>query len=194
MDDSAVKSLKDLEGKKIGLSPDPPFASVLKSFLDSKGINKNNINFVQIDQQKQVDSLASGQVDALFSTEPNTAIAISSFAAHRIYGSVFAELQTKNPYAAAALSSKFAGENPELAKKVVSVFDKSVDFIRADNSAAKKIAAYRLNIDPEVANSIELLSASKSTEVDKEKVQEYANLLQRQSDSGSIDLNSLFYS
>jgi len=192
--DSAIKELKDLESKKIGVFPGTTSTNMLRHFLNFKNIDTKTIQFVQIPPSGQLEALSKGSVDALLSFEPNNAIAIKKLSAKRMFGSVFAEQINHNPQGVAVFSTRFVKENPELSKKVVSVFDKSVEFIRTREAETRQIISKRLKIESDVVNSMTLFYMVKNNEVDKSKVQEYIDFLfELKEIERKVDVNEIIY-
>ena len=192
--DSNIQGLKDLENKKIGVFPGTTSTNMLRHFLNSKGINTKNIQFVQIPPSNQLEALSKGSVDALLSFEPNNAIAINKLGAKRMFGSVFAEQINHNPQGVAVFSTKFVKENLEIAKKILTAFDKSVEFIRTDENGTREIISSRLKIEPEVADSMTLFYMVKNNEIDNSKVQEYIDFLFELGEiDRKIDVNDIIW-
>jgi len=174
---SDIRTLNDLENKKIGVFPGTTSTHMLTHFLESKGIDTKEIEFVQLPPQNHLEALEGGSIDALFSFEPNTAIAINKLGAKRVYNSVFAEQINHNPQGVAVFSTRFVKENPELAKSIVVVFDKSVEFIRTREAETRQIISKRLDIDTEIVESMTLFYMVKNNEINKNKVQKYIDFL-----------------
>lgn len=194
--DDSIKTLNDLENKRIGVTPGSIFNSQLKYFLKFNSIDTDKITFVPVGLPEQLQGLSNNFVDAVYSIEP--VIQQSSetqYGFRRLYGSVFANTINHSPQGAAAFSAKFLGENAEIAKKIASVFDKSVEYIRSNDGSARQIAAYRLNLDQSVAGAMSLFQMTKSTEIDRGVLGKQIQLFYYLNEIGSanFDLNNLIY-
>lgn len=175
---SSISSLKELEGKKIGVFPGSSATLFLKKFLNESGVDASTIQFVQLPPQNQLAALQSGSVDALHSYEPTTTIALQGGVSKRLYGSVYANILNHNPQGAGVISTRFVAERPELAKKTVAAFDKTFDYIRNNEEDVRKtIIPKYAKLSPVVADKVVLLYMSRSDEINKESLQAYANLL-----------------
>lgn len=193
--DNSINSLNDLEGKKIGVTPGSVFNSQLLYFLKFKGVDTGRVLTEPVGLADQIISLSNNQVDAIYSIEPVAETAVSEHGFRRLYASVFANTINHSPQGAAALSSNFLSENPEFAKKIVDVFDKSVDFIRSDEGAARGIAGHRLNLPAEVSGNMGLFYMVKSSEIDTTVLTQQIRLYEYlgELDADGINLNELIY-
>lgn len=137
--DSSLSSLKDLEGKKIGVFPGSTATNLLKKFLLDNGVDISKIEFTQIVPPNQLPSLYAGSIDVLHAYEPTTAIALQSGNAKKLYSSIYAEQLNHNPQGVALISSKFISENPSLAKKTIKAFNQASDFISQNDAQTREI-------------------------------------------------------
>src|SRR3989344_1148510 len=92
---SSLNSLKDLEGKKIGVFPGSTATNLLKKFLSDNNVDTSKIEFIQIVPANQLPALYEGSIDVLHAYEPTTAIALQSGNAKKLYSSIYSE-QLKN--------------------------------------------------------------------------------------------------
>ncbi|MBU2561626.1 MAG: ABC transporter substrate-binding protein [Nanoarchaeota archaeon] len=174
---SQLSSLYDLEGKKIGVFPGSTATNLLKSFLKDKGVDVTEIEFIQIVPPTQLPALYAGTIDVLHSYEPTTTIALESGNAKKLYGSVYAEQLNHNPQGVALISSKFIAENPTLANKVVTSFDKASDFIEQNEGKARLIIPKYVKLDQNVADKSVLLYMSRSDNINKVAMKKYVDML-----------------
>lgn len=192
--DSDVLSLEGLAGKKIGVFPGSTATNLLKQFLEDKDIDTSKIQFIQIIPPNQFTALLQGSIDALHSYEPTTTIALQSGEARKVYGSVYAEQLNHNPQGVAALSNRFVKENPEEAQRLVAAFNRAFDFMREHEKEARIILTKYITIEQEVADNLVLLTMLRLDEIDRDKFQEYANLLHSLGElEKPIDTSALFY-
>jgi NitT/TauT family transport system substrate-binding protein len=63
---SQIKSINQLENTKIGVFPGVTAKTFLKYYLNTQGVNTNNIQFIEIAPTLQIASLESGAIDALY--------------------------------------------------------------------------------------------------------------------------------
>lgn len=193
-DDSAIKNLSDLSGKKIGVFPGSTATALLKKYLADSGIDVSGISFIPIPPQSQITALLTGRVDALHAYEPTTAIGLNK-GLRKIHGSVYADMLEPNPQGVAAVSSMFLKEHPELAEKVISALERAMMFMRENEAEARKILAKRMNLNASVANHSVFLYMLPHREIDAAIFQKYADMLSKLGEiHGTIDVKTLLYS
>ncbi len=193
-EDSDLARLKDLEGKKIGVFPGSTATNLLKVYLEDNGVDTSKIEFVKIIPPNQLPALYEGSIDALHAYEPTSTIAIESNNAKKLYGSVYAEQLNHNPQGVALVSSDFIKENPELAEKVINSFDKATDFMKTNDKETREIITKYVKVDEGVAENTVLLYMSRSDEVNKNALQDYADMLFKLGElETKVDVSDLIY-
>lgn len=193
--DSAINNLDDLENKKIGVFPGSTATNLLKKYLKDRKIDISKIEFIQIISPEQLPALYSGSIDVLHSYEPTTTIALESGEAKKLYGSIYAEQLTHNAQGVALISTKFITENPNLAKKAVTAFNKASDFIKQNDTKTRKIIPKYVKVDQNVADKVVFLYMSRSDEINKDATQAYADMLFELGElKTKLDVSGLFYS
>lgn len=76
-EDSGIKELKDLEGKKIGTNSINGQAQLdNKTYLESKGVDATDIEWIAVPTQQAVAGLKQGQYDAITIAEPGGSAAL----------------------------------------------------------------------------------------------------------------------
>lgn len=194
-EESLINSLEDLEGKKIGVFPGSTSSGLLRDFLSKKGIDVSNIEYVSLSPPNQLPALYGGSIDALQAYEPEITLAVQQGEVKKIYGSVYAEQLNHNPLTASLISSEFINENPELARKTVSVFDKAVTFMKTNDRESREIVVRKIGVNESIANEVIFRYMSKSDEVNNEALQSFADLLFEIGELESeIDVTKLLYS
>ena len=196
--DSGLKTLKDLEGKRLGILPGQTgktLISLFKEFLRPKGVDSESIQFISVAPDAQISALANGDVDAVLTFEPTVTQAMQSIQARRLYGSFLGEQIEHNPQGAAIFTSEFVKDNPVFAKKIVNIFDKSADYVKSNETGARKILSNRLRINTQVTSYMALFRMTKSLEIDKKIIQKYITVLNNVGLLGKkLDGSSLIYS
>ena len=195
---SDIRSLKGLEGKKLGIFPGETgrvLTVLFKNFLKYKNVDSDKITFVKLLPDGQLESLNSGSVDAVLTFEPTVTQIIEELGARRLYGSFLANQLNYNPQGAAIFTTEFLKDNPEYAKKIMNVFDEAVNYRRLNEAGTRKILAGALDIDTNVADNMVLFEMVKNSEVNKEAVQAYIILLYKTDLLGKkLDAYKLVYS
>ena len=191
---SSIQSIKDLAGKKIGVFPGSTAMNLLKKYFSDNNVDISKIEFIQITPPTQLAALYSGSIDALHSYEPNTTIALESDNAREIFGSVFATQLNHSPLGVGAISKDFVSKYPNLAKKVVGVFDKANGEIQNNPDGVRPIIAKAFKLDQNVASKVVLVHYSKSTNIDKNIFEQYLSVLLSAGEIKSKpDISNLFF-
>lgn len=175
--ESSYNELKELSGKKIGVFPGSTAKNSLKEIFSKQYPEFEFPIFVVIDPALHLQSLENGDVDALFAYEPSLTIGIVKYNFRKISNSIYAIQYPSNPIGVAAANSKWINENPKIAKSFINAIDRAVKFIVENPHEARKILAEATNMDAEVAEKINIMPMSLSTEMDQEHLQGYLKLL-----------------
>ena len=139
-DSLKIKTIKDLEGKRIGILPTRAYEVWLQQILISNDIDPNNVIIRQVAPNLQADAISSGSVDALFTNDPAATITLS--------------LGLGVPFSSEALVPKFSGFNPfyfgsfnirkdyaeahpDIVKKIAIALDKAMVYINQNPDEAK---------------------------------------------------------
>ena len=176
-DDSNIRALNDLAGKKVGLFPGTAPSNLLKAFLKKKGIATDSMTLVQLAPPAQLTSLKAGAVDALFTYEPVTTTALKQGGFRQVFGSVYADLLDPCPIGASVISRDFERKYPNAAQKVVSALDKATALQRTEPEKFRPLIEKIVKIPPEIAASVNIVDATLSTEDDTANLQRFIDLL-----------------
>lgn len=174
---SPIKSLKDLENKKVGAFPGTSATKMLAAFLKNKGVNPQSITFIQLAPPSQLASLESGAIDALYTYEPVTTTAMKKGGYRAIFGSVYADLLNPCPVGASVISRNFERKNPQLAMKSIKVIDQGVAIMREHPDESKKLLLNFTELSPDIASAVSLVDVTLSQENDVENLQKFIDLL-----------------
>lgn len=146
--DSDIHSIKDLKGKNIAIN------LVKSSFhytwlieLAKNGMTEDDVNFVTLSFAEQKEALLNGTVDAIGLMQPYSGMARNDEKCRQLYNAVdsFGERQ----FCEIFLNSEWAKKNPNDATKFVDGIAKAADWIKNNQSEAKKIISKYTGIDAE---------------------------------------------
>lgn len=151
---SAIRSMADLKGKKIGIPTmgSPPFLFASR-VLAAQGMDpKQDVSWVVVAPEVSGLALEKGQVDAVADSEP-----LGSILAAQLKVRTIADQAVDMPYrdeycCATVLSGKFAAANPAGAAKVTRALLKGALWVEKNPTAAAKLAVEKKY----VASSAEL--------------------------------------
>ncbi len=175
--DSPIESLTELAGKKVGLFPGTTATNLLRALLKREGVDTSSTTFVPLPPPAQVGALAAGAIDALFSYEPVTTIAMATGGFRTVYGSVFNSFLDPNPIGVAVISRRFEREHPKLAKRAIEAFLEGAQFVFDQPNEARKLLTKFLKIPPPIADQVHLIGLKAVTKEDIESLQKLINIL-----------------
>ncbi|QDQ11598.1 ABC transporter substrate-binding protein [Streptomyces spectabilis] len=136
--DSPVKSLKDLEGKKIGVNTKRNISSLLvRKAAKAEGVEfDEDADFAEVDMPNMETALKSGSVDAVQAAEPFVS-AIEESGTGRVVADLGRPPTAGFPIAGYATTARFAEKN----KKTVEAFQRAM--ARAQKQAANRSTVVR---------------------------------------------------
>ncbi|MCU1719440.1 aliphatic sulfonate ABC transporter substrate-binding protein [Pseudomonas sp. 5P_3.1_Bac2] len=144
--DSPIHSLSDLKGKKIAATKGTdPFLFVLQS-LQQAGLNKNAVEIVHLQHPDGRVALERGDVDAWAGLDPLMAASQVQAGSRLLYRNV-----QFNSYGVLSVSEKFAAEQPELIKQVLSAYEQARQWAIANPEALAQLLANEAKLPLEVA-------------------------------------------
>lgn len=191
---SPIKTLKDLEGKKIAVFPGSTATNILKASLVKNSVDVSKVEILPLSPQNYLQALEVGSVDALYSYEPNTSVAISTGMARKVSGSLYTENVQDSPFAIGVISEIFINEHPALAKDVIKVFEQANDYALSNENTTKKLIAQKSNISENASALMSILPTRFGRSIDTKKNDEWLNWLISIGELKSKpDLSSFFF-
>ncbi len=154
--DSRITDVQQLRGKKIGTYTGATQVLTLKLFLERylKWAPDKDVQIVQVAPGLQVQALAAGQYDALFTIEPFSSAAIAKGIARDILP--YARGRILDPFPAGACSMKpvtWSSRREDVTKLYEGMLRAS-QFIDRNPEEAKRILAKWTNLDPASAQYV----------------------------------------
>ena len=177
---SPIKSLQDLSGKKIGVFPGTTAKNTLSEIFKTSFPQNEMPGFIELDPSSHIQSLDTGIVDALFTYEPTLTTGIINNGFRKISTSIYAMQYSPNPIGVRAINNEWLEKNPATAKSFFNAIDKAVEFIRKNPIEAREILTKEPNrLDKKIADSINIIRMSKTTEIDLNNLKGYLEILER---------------
>ena len=138
--DSAVKSIAELKGKRIGCGPGVQNITLAKVMLERGGAT--GVTVVELPIGQHVAALAAGQVDAVYTLEPTGTVGRLNGATRTLETGVVAKYILGDAMApwhggAASLTSEFIRQHPDAVKKYMAAYLRGVDLVRKSPDAAR---------------------------------------------------------
>ena len=152
--DSGIDSIDDLKGKKVATSPFTSSNAFLPLVLKENGLAEDDIQLVKTDPGALGPMMITGNTDAIIAWVTNTALFTTQAAEA---GKEIVEMPWSNAglslYSSSLLASeRFLSERPEVAKRFVKAFAKSLEFTYANPAqAGADIHAMVPEVDADIA-------------------------------------------
>jgi ABC-type nitrate/sulfonate/bicarbonate transport system substrate-binding protein len=173
---SALSSLRDLEGRKVGVFPGTSATRLVSAFLKRKSVDPEKITFVQLPPSSQVASLESGAVDALFAYEPIALI--SAPGRYRtLSNSVYAELSEPCPLGVSVISRDFERHHRRVGAATAAAVQEAIAYMGAHPQEAKSLLPRFTKMTPEMASRVNVADMTLSNTIDAEVLQGFIELL-----------------
>ncbi len=175
---SAIHTLEDLKGHKVGLIPGTTATSTLKALLKKRGIPPETVECIQLPPNAHLSALESGAVDALLAYDPTLTIALKQGGFRQVFGSIYAALLSPNPISATIISRDFERKNAQATKQFIQGLDEAITFIRSNRAVALSSLTNYTKVPADVAPYVNTLDDSLSIEVDEKNVQDFIGLME----------------
>ncbi len=137
--DSNITSIEGLKDKKLGILPGIQWRTIGTEILNRHGLKVGaDVTLVELAPGLHSTALASGEVDAVLTLEPNPTIIREKKLGREITPTPTIEIA--NPFYAGAgiVNAEFLQKNPELVEKVIQILDKANKEIRDNPQEARK--------------------------------------------------------
>ncbi|HVP79449.1 MAG TPA: ABC transporter substrate-binding protein [Thermodesulfobacteriota bacterium] len=193
--DSPLKDLKDLKGKRVGTYPGASSIELGKAIIRTQ-MDPEDVIFQEVPPTILISALAAGQIDAFFAPEPMGMIAISQGVGRHLVEEPLGLLGLERGFAGAAFgfSAQFIKQNPMLTKKVKAVYYNAVDLTDKDRNAVRPLLSKYTGLSETIAMKIPLQSWMKTETLDKEATQQYFDLLYKEGAyKKKIDTTKVYY-
>ena len=148
-----LKSAKDLEGKKIGMTSGAGVLIAIRNMCEELGVDINKIQFVNLQASEQLAALEKGDIDAMAVWEPWVGKAINMGGTLLFSGTASNLPENKGPvhwidfYMTVQATEDFYNKHPEETKKFLAALVKATTYINENREEAAKIIAKEINID-----------------------------------------------
>lgn len=154
LENSSIKSAKDLKGKKIGEAAILTEACTYYSLSDYLKLDRMTVDDVEqvtMPDTQQWQALKQGLIDVGAMHAPFSGVAVNAGGRR-----LFTDYDTMNGAVSLVISTdRFIKENPAAVKGFVSAIAKAEDWTNAHPDEADKIIAEELALDPETARNMD---------------------------------------
>lgn len=197
---SNITNISDLRGKKLGiLAGTIQWKTITREILAQNGLNMDtDLTIVELAGSIQVQTLASGQIDALLALEPIPTIAI---------GRGVAKIMIKSPakqfiadpfwYGTGVVRADFATQNPNTTKKVIKALARATDEINQNPKAYQQyLKGYTALTDDLIASvpTIDFKMVGNLNDTDRTSINKFFNIFTKYNIvDGQIDFEKMIY-
>ncbi len=143
-----VKSLKDLEGKRIAVNVINSTAWLhAVAALELHSVDHNKVRFTEVPFPQMNDPLLNGQIDAVVQVEPFRSALMATGKAE-IISWTYVETAPKSDITQYLALNSWVEKNPDIAIKFARAVIKGAGFAKADEAAAREINAAYTKLNP----------------------------------------------
>ena len=143
---SDIKSLKNLQGKKVAAEPGLPAYFILLSLLDKEEMTLKDINFQKMGSKEAADAFAEGKVDVAGTYEPYLSSALKKRRGARIL--ISSDNLPQRIVDVAVVDSRVLKKRSGDLRLVYEGWLKAVDFIKDNTEESLSIMAKTYNMEP----------------------------------------------
>jgi len=139
-DDTEIKTIKDLKGKKIGILPTRAYEVWLQDILVSNGVDLQDVIIKQISPKLQADALKKRSVDAIFTNDPASTMVVQKGVGKKLTNNALVPEATgfsEFYFGSFNIRKDFADKNPQIVNKIAIALDKANSFISDNQDDAR---------------------------------------------------------
>jgi NitT/TauT family transport system substrate-binding protein len=186
--DSKINDVRELKGKKIGTYTGATQVLTLKLFLKNHlGWNPDtDVQIIQVAQPLQVQALAAGQFDALFTIEPFSSAALAKGIARDILPYARGKILDPFPAGASSVRMNILTEKREAVRKLYEGMVRGAEFIDHNPEEAKMILAKWTNLDAESTKFVGGYEYHDSNRFDRAKLDQVQKLADLYTEGGIL--------
>lgn len=176
-----IKTINQLEGHTMGLHPGSAVQAFSKTVLQHFKVNVDKVKFIELDPAQMQAAVAAGRVDAVYAMDPAATTLIESGLCRVLVPNPMQYIfDAPVPISGTALSTKFLGEHPQEAQKIIKALDRAIIYMREpghEEEIAGFIAKYT-PISKEMALKLNPSEYWTQSEIDRSRVQALADRFQ----------------
>jgi NitT/TauT family transport system substrate-binding protein len=173
---SAIKTIADLKGKKVGGYPGSAQQTILRLVLGNFMPQKDIVT-VELPPATQLQALDRGQVAAIITYDELAQTALDTGIAQVLAENPLCEYIVDPfygfPY---VLSTDFMRKHPSTARKIRDAMYEAADFIRQHDVESRQIMAKWVGTKPEIAREVRLWDQVKEEDIDRAALQKLADI------------------
>ncbi len=137
--ESGIKSVEDLEGKKVAADIGSIPQIQIASQMVLAGKDPNKVEWLSYPTAQRIDAMLNGEVDAFAQYDPWADIAVAKYGAVKFFSDTFDEGLKDNLCCFVGCSTRALENNPELGEKLSRAFKKATEYIAANPEECAQI-------------------------------------------------------
>ena len=171
--EATIKSLKDFEGKTLGLHPGSAVKAFAATILKLNKVDETKVSTIELEPGVMQSSLLANKVQAVYCMDPAATKLMNTGECEVIMPNPMQHIfPAPTPISGTAISSKVASKL-DLKNRIIRAIDKGIDYTR-DTKNKTEINSIIANYTPIKANLMEKMNPSeywKTKEIDINRVQ-----------------------
>jgi NitT/TauT family transport system substrate-binding protein len=175
---SNIKTIKDLEGRTVGLHPGSAVKAFSRVVLQHFNVNVDKVKFIELEPSMMQSAVLTGRVDAVYALDPAATTLLQTGQCTVLVANPMQFIfPAPVPISGSALSLKFLTERPEDAQKVSRALEKAILYLRELNHE-DEIAGYIAKYTPitkDIALKVNPSEYWTQGEIDRARVQALAD-------------------
>ncbi len=192
--DSGVKEIVDLKGKKIGVTPGTLTTAMVKQAYGDVLDFSKSVTIVPLAPNLHLQSLESGQIDALLAFEPTATLAKQQDIGVILADHPWAKVAEPFPVGGVTLSTSFIQEDPELAKAIAGALKDAIMFGRDNPDKVTEAVAEFTGLDQAIVAQISYNEDLFGEEVDPTTLAKASELYAKLGVvEGAVDTSKMLY-
>lgn len=145
--DSNIKSAEDLKGKKVAVTVGSSAHILLNKYLEAAGLKERDIQLVNLKPTDIKTSFTSKVIDAAIVWEPYASSIEVENTAYKIADGTNLKYEVNLILA----NNSFAQENPDIVKRLLKVYEKAENWVKANPDETVDIISNELQLTKDVA-------------------------------------------
>jgi ABC-type nitrate/sulfonate/bicarbonate transport system substrate-binding protein len=175
--DSPIKAFKDLSGKRVLLFPGTTAERTFTQVFRKQFPDLPLPLFSQKPPTQHLQALLREECDAVHAYEPFIAEGLVEHGCRLVYGSVYGQQLSPSPIGVGAVNARWLQNNPAVAARFFAAMDEAVRFIAKDLDQSREIIARWTDKRMQVAEKMNIMPMSPTSELDQESLRKYIDLL-----------------
>ena len=163
-----IKSISDLRGKRVGAELETVSHYFLLEALESAGLGADDVEIVNLEASQSAAAFAARDVDACATWEPALSEIIRRFDAQLLFSSRDIPGRIVDVL---VLKKDAMRDHPELAGQLLRGWDRALDYLHDNDSAATAIMAAEIRVSPqEFRDALVGIELLRSDEMEREEL------------------------